>query len=50
MRSKDRKLPRVSAKRFGHRSHVHSGQMIRKLDKGEFFTEIVKKEREKYQK
>lgn len=48
MDSKDRKKPKVGAKRFGHRSHVHGSAMVRILGKSGYFDKKLKKEKLKY--
>ena len=42
------KLPKIGAKRFGHRSHIKRGTSYRNLDKGGYFDDMLTKEREKY--
>lgn len=37
MNSKDRRLPKAIAKRFGHRSHVRLDRFVKRLEKTGFF-------------
>jgi hypothetical protein len=48
MQAKDRKLPKVGAKRFGHRSHVKGIGMVKVLAKGGYFDKKIAKEKERY--
>ena len=43
MNNRDNKLPKSQAKRYGHRSTVHSSQMIASLGKGNFFERSIEK-------
>jgi hypothetical protein len=50
MDSKDHKLTKVGAKRFGHRSHVRLDGFVRQLDKSGFFVQAEQHEKRKYLK